>query len=381
MSIKKTLEIHRSLLPQIRQDLEQKIVLLSGPRQVGKTHLSQELFPGRSEYLSFDSIPHRKIIRDQSWSRKWELIIFDEIHKMKEWKRWIKGIYDTEGVRPRLLATGSARMDIFKRGGESLAGRHHLHRLHPLSVAELKGILPPQETLTRIIQFGGFPEPFLSQDQETANRWRMSHLDRIIREDLIDLERVREVKQLEILVELLSERVGGTLSYASLAKDLQVSPHTVKKWIQILERLFVIFVVTPYTKNIALSILKEPKIYFYDTGRVTALGGARLENAVACALLKRQHFLEDTRGETLSLHYLKDKSHREVDFITLRKKTVEYLIEVKESDDQPSNALKYFGERLKPVKTMQLVQKLNRELQFGRIEILEAARWLASLEG
>ena len=372
--------ISRTLESQILSDLDKKIVLLSGPRQVGKTYLSQRLFPDHFQYLSFDSNPDRQMIRQQSWIRDQELIIFDEIHKMRDWKRWLKGIYDTEGVRPRLLATGSARMDIFRRGGDSLAGRHHLHRLHPFSVAELKSVLSPSEALASIIQLGGFPEPLLSQSEEAASRWRKSHLDRILREDLLDLEKVRELKRLEILVDLLSERVGSTLSYASLAKDLEVSPHTVKKWIQILENLFVIFTVRPYSKNISRSILKEPKIYFFDTGRVNGSPGSRLENAIACALLKRQHFLEDTKGETRGLYYLKDKDKKEIDFLTVQGKKPEYLIEVKVSDGNPAPALAHYSKVLSPIRTVQLVQNLTREQQFNSVEIRNAANWLASLE-
>jgi len=372
--------ISRKITEIISTDLDKKIVLLSGPRQVGKTLLSKHLYPASYDYLNFDSIADRKVIREMSWSRKHELLIFDEIHKMKDWKRWLKGIYDTEGVRPRLLATGSAKMDTFRRGGDSLAGRHHLHRLHPFSVRELDGVVSAREALEGILNFGGFPEPFLGQSIEGAARWRQSHLDRILREDLLDLEKVRELKLLEVLVDLLSERVSSTLSYASLAKDLEVSPHTVKKWIQILENLYVVFVVTPYSKNIARSILKEPKVYFLDTGRVTAKGGARLENAIACALLKRQHFLEDTKGAKYGLHYVKNKSKKEVDFLTLKEKVPEFLIEVKTSDTDPSDSLSHYASLLKPFRTIQLVRNIKRELEFQGIEVLDAANWLATLE-
>ncbi len=372
--------IERTITGQLKLDLSKKIVLLSGPRQVGKTYLSQRLFPENFEYLNFDRKQDRSIILAEGWSRNRDLVIFDEIHKMKVWKRWIKGIYDTEKIPPRLLATGSARLDIFRRGGDSLAGRHHLYRLHPLSVAEMKGHLPSEEVLSLLLQRGGFPEPFLSQSEIEANRWRKSHLDRILREDLLDLEKVRELKQLEILVDLLSERVGSTVSYASLAKDIEVSPHTIKKWVQVLENLFVIFVVTPYSKNIARSILKEPKIYFFDTGRVKPDPGARFENLVACSLLKRQHYLEDCKGETLHLHYLKDKEKKEVDFLTIRNKTVEYLIETKLSDGEISPHLQYFTDRIQPLHSIQLVRNLHREQSRKNIQILQASKWLESLE-
>lgn len=372
--------IPRTLGPMIKEDLEKKIVLLSGPRQVGKTFLSRSLYPDTSTYLNFDLSEDRKILAEKSWSRKSELLILDEIHKMKTWKRWLKGIYDVEGVCPRLLGSGSARMDIFRKGGDSLAGRHHLHRLHPFSVAELKNELPAEEALSLIMRLGGFPEPLLSQSEQDSKRWRKSHLDRILREDLLDLERVRELKLLEMLVDLLAERVASTVSYKSLADELQISPHTVKKWIQILENLYVIFVVTPYSKNIARAILKEPKIYFFDTGRVANNEAARLENTIACALLKRNHFLEDTTGAQMALHYTKDKEQREVDFLTIRDKEVEWLIEVKASNDAFVPHLQDRSEKLKPKRTIHLVKNLKRELQRGNIEVLKAANWLATLE-
>ena len=375
-----TARIERSLKPQIIADLNKKVVLLSGPRQVGKTFLSKELYSDSFEYLNFDYNNDRKIILGQSWSRNRELIIFDEVHKMKNWKRWIKGVYDVEGVPPRLLATGSARMDLFKKGSDSLAGRHHMHRLFPFSVAELKKEFSPHQALVQLLKLSGFPEPFLSQSEEHANRWRRSHLERILREDLLDLERVREIKQLEILVDLLSERVGSTISYASLAKDLEISPHTVKKWIQVLENLYVIFVVTPYSKNLARSILKEPKIYFFDTGRVVDQPGPRFENLVAISLLKRNCFLEDTKGESMALHYVRDKEKREVDFLTLQNKKPEYLIEVKVSDTSASPALQYFSDRINPKQAIQLVQEIRKEQRFGNLDILNAAPWLSGLE-
>lgn len=369
--------MERPLGKSIRKDLETKLVLLSGPRQVGKTYLSKRLFPD-FQYLNFDAVEDRKVIQTQSWDRQKELIIFDELHKKQKWKSWIKGIYDTEGVRPRLLVTGSARLDVLKKGGDSLAGRHFHFRLHPFSVAELQGQVPTDDCLARLLEVGGFPEPFLSADIDFARRWRSSHIDRILKEDLLELEQVRNLKLIEILVDLLAERVGSPISYSSLARDLEISPHTVKKWIGILESLFVVFTVPTYSKNLARAILKEPKIYFFDTGRIKNDPGARLENVVALSLLKKLHLGQDLHGEKSQLFYVRDKEKREVDFLTVIDKKIVDLVEVKLSDEQVSSSLVYFNDRLHPVSPVQVVLNIKRNLTAKGIPVRRAADWLVS---
>ena len=312
--------------------------------------------------------------------RKVDLIILDELHKMTKWKSWIKGVYDTEGVRPRILITGSARLDTFRKGSDSLAGRHFLYRMHPFSVAELRHTGDAEMILQGIMERSGFPEPYLSLSDIDARRWRRTHLDVILRQDLLDLEQVRNIIGVETLIELLASRVGAPISFRNLAQDLQVTAQTVQRWILLLERLFVVFIVRPYSKDLARSLLKEPKIYFYDTGRVTDSGGARLENAVACALLKRADFLTDTRGIKSELYYLRDRERREVDFLTVTNGTPEYLVEVKTSDDSFATSLRYFAERLPAAKAIQLVKGLQRETSHKFGSIVNAAEWLSGLE-
>lgn len=367
--------MQRSIENTVSEDLNKKIVLISGPRQVGKTTLSKKLY-AHFEYLNFDSSEDRKTILAQNWTRDTDLIIFDELHKKPKWKSWIKGIYDTEGVRPRLLITGSARLDVFKKGSDSLAGRHYHFRLHPFSVGELKSQMPPDICLDRLLRLGGFPEPFLSDSEEFAKRWRSTHFDRILKEDLLELEQVRNIKLMEILADLLADRVGSPVSYSSLARDLEISPHTVKKWIGILESLYVIFVVPTYTKNLARSILKEPKIYFFDVGRVKADTAARLENVVALALLKKLHLGQDLRGEKSQLCYLRDKEKREVDFLTVVDGHIMDLVEVKVSDDQLSSNLVYFKERLNVQHPVQVVLKAKKDTTVKGIPVRRAAEWL-----
>ncbi len=370
--------MERYLEKNIAEDLKNKIVLLSGPRQVGKTTVSKQLISPYL-YLNYDSAADRKLIIKEEWTRDVQLIIFDELHKMKKWKAWLKGIYDTEGIPPYLFVTGSARLETYKKGGDSLAGRFFSYRLHPFTVREICTTLneEPKTVLDKLLTLGGFPEPYLKGSETFAKRWRRTHVDTIIREDLLDMEKVRDIKSIEILIDLLRARVGSPTSYSSLANDLQVSVHTVKHWLQILENLYIIFPVHPYHRNIARSILKEPKYYLFDTGAVDGDLGARLENAVALALLRELHFIEDTTGSKVGLHYLRDKEKNEVDFLVVIDQKPSLMIEVKVSDENFSKSLYRFSDFLKDATPIQVVYNLKRKKSTGRLQMLPVHEFLS----
>lgn len=365
----------------IKRDLEKKMVLVSGPRQVGKTTLSRQLF-GSYAYLNFDSGPDREMIRRLEWNRKAKLVIFDELHKMKNWKSWLKGVYDTEGIPPAILVTGSARLDLYRRGGDSMAGRFFSYRLHPLSVREIRDYLreKPEDAVHQLLRLGGFPEPYLGKDEEAARRWRRTHIDTIIRQDILDLERIRDLKSVEILIDLLRTRVGTPISMNSLADDLQVSPHTVGHWLRILEQLCVVFPIRPYHRNIARSLLKAPKYYFYDVGDVKDDLGARLENLVATALLRELHLIEDTAGRRTALHYLRDKEKREVDFLALVDGRPVLMAEVKTGDDSFERSLFHFRRYFPSVRAVQAVLGLKRRKSSGGVEMTAVHVFLDELE-
>ncbi len=370
----------RSLAKYIQKDLHKKIILVTGPRQVGKTTLSKMLHE-RFDYFNHDDADDRLALLERSWDRQKSLIIFDELHKMKNWKSWIKGIYDKEGAVPSLLVTGSARLDTYRKVGDSLAGRFFQFRLHPLDLKEIRTFLEPDDLeaeLDKLLLFGGFPEPFLHGTKRFYNRWKQSHLNIILRQDLIDLENVQQIIQIETLIQLLRQRVGSPVSYSSLARDLQCSDKSVKKWLTILENMYVLFKVPPFHKNIARAIQKAPKFYFYDTGQVLGEQGIKLE---ACAIQKELHFVEDCLGESGSLYYVKNKDGKEIDFCIAKDNTPVVLLEVKWNNSSLSPNFEIFRKFLPDVKMIQISKILDREKTFpGGAEIRRASSWLSELE-
>jgi predicted AAA+ superfamily ATPase len=330
-------------------------------------------------YLNFDSDEDRLRIMRKNWSPESALLILDEIHKMRFWKRWIKGIYDTKPSHLQILVTGSSKLDISKKMGDSLAGRHFNYRLYPFDLSELKWASHPTP-IEELFEFGNFPEPYLQRSREFYTKWRRSHQDLIIRQDLLSFESIRDISSIETLILLLRERVGSPISYASLARDLQRDPTTIKRWLGILESLYIIFKIVPYSKNIARSILKEPKYYFYDSAMPTGESSAKLENLIAFSLLKKCHYLEDCLGKTASLHYLKSKDKIEVDFFLQIEGQEPELIEVKWADPHLSEQLFHFRKFFPKAKLYQVSFKLERSvIEFPHGKVFRAQEWLENL--
>lgn len=362
----------------ILKDLDKKMVFLVGPRQSGKTWLAKDVashFP-HSVYLNFDNMKDREIIQRQAWVRDTDLLVLDELHKMKDWKNYLKGIFDTKPSSMRLLVTGSARLDVYDQVGDSLAGRYFRHRLMPFSMAEIEQT-EGNADIDKLLERGGFPEPYLSEVDVDAKRWRQQYIHSLLSTDVFEVDTIHNLKGMRLVFELLRHRVGSPVSYQSLSEDVGVSPSTVKKYIAILESIYVVFRVTPYSKNITRSLLKEPKIYFFDTALVEG-EGQRLENLVALSLLKDIYVRTDVNAEDLSLHYLRTKEGDEVDFAVANHHQIEQIIEVKNSDDQISKSLRKFHQRY-GFPARQLVRSMNYEYQDGDIEVRKAENFLKQL--
>lgn len=374
----------RYLYQQVISDLDKKLVVLTGPRQVGKTTLSQQLmdsFPD-AQYLNFDVMPQRQTVLNHYWRHSAPLLIFDEIHKMIEWKAWLKGVYDGRAKNQRILVTGSARMETFRQGGDSLAGRYFRLRLHPFSVREwaLQTNKSPASALTHILKRGGFPEPALAENDIKADRWRTTYFSDLIREDVLEFSRLQEVKAMRLFAEMLRSRVGSPLSLASIARDLNVSPVTLAKYLDILASLFIVFIVRPWHHNVARATLKSPKVYFYDTGLVMGDEGVRFENLVACHLLKRVEWLQDTEGRAVDLHYIRTKDGAEVDFVMSEQDQLTHLVECKLHETKVNASLYRFSMQWPGVSSIQLLRECAVESDRSGIQVRDAAGWLNALE-
>jgi predicted AAA+ superfamily ATPase len=334
----------RYLKPFITKYLPEKMVLLAGPRQVGKTTLALSCSPGHAGadypgYLNWDDVKSRKSLLRGEVPIQNGLLILDEIHKYARWRTLVKGLFDTKRQHMQFIITGSARLDHYRKGGDSLAGRYFLARLHPFSFAELG-----YKNLDALLRFGGFPEPLLRGEEEFHRLWQRQLKQRIVREDLRDLETVKEISLIEHLVEMLPRRVGAPLSIKSLREDLGVAHETVARWLKILENLFLIFTISPYGSPKFRAVKKEQKCYFWDWSHVAA-SGPRFENLVAAQLLKYCHFVEDTRGFAMELRFIRDIDRREIDFVVLRDGHAEFAVECKTGEQHISPRIGYFKER------------------------------------
>jgi predicted AAA+ superfamily ATPase len=341
----------RYLNSQLKKDLQKKMVLLAGPRQVGKTTLSKSLLPAKETlYLNYDIAGDRTRILKQEFN-DCKLWVFDELHKFKKWKNYLKGVYDQHHEGHQLLVTGSARLDLFRKAGDSLQGRYHFLRLNPLSALEIGA--QNQKQLEDLLRYGGFPEPFFGANKKEADRWSREYQSRLIRDEVRDLERISDLGALELLSYRLPECVGSPLSINSLREDLQLNHKTVTRWLDILEKFYAIFRVLPFGSPKIKAVKKERKLYQFDWNLLES-DGYRFENMIAVHLLKHVQFIEDTEGRRIELRYFRDIEGREVDFVITEKSKPVLAVEVKWSDDSVSNSMAYFKRKFPETECWQI---------------------------
>lgn len=334
-----------------------KMAFLSGPRQVGKTTLAKRLLLNGENYRTWDDSAFRvKWSRSPSASladRAPGPIVLDELHKDRRWKARLKGVYDQDLARDGIIVTGSARLDLYRKGGDSLMGRYIPYRLHPFSVAETRvsvfpdqafEITKPVRRVRDLLSLGGFPEPFLGSNAGKANRWSRLRLERLIAEDVRDLRAVGDLAGLTVLSDLLPERVGSLLSINS--------------------------------------IRSAPKLYLFDILAIDArLTAKRLENLTALHLLKACHYWMDLGHGHFALHFVRDKQGREADFLVVRDKTPWLLVECKSGDVAPSASLLHFATELRVQRSFQLVERsgFDREYPVHHLRVLDYERFFSGL--
>lgn len=383
---------------------EQKMAFIAGPRQVGKTTLSKTLLSPVEGYFNWDiERSRRAILKNPSsfWGASTRIVL-DEIHKYPRWKRFLKGLYDDVGKQIQILVTGSGRLDLYQKGGDSLLGRYGLCRLHPFSVGELvrsgtadfyepdhlvDAILNQDtpagadEALENILRWSGFPEPLFAESATRLNKWQIRHRDLILREDLRDLSRIRDIGLIDAMISLLPERIGSPLSVNGLREDLNVAFGTAQGWLKTLEHLYFLFEIRPFSGKLARTLQREGKVYLFDF-TVIENEGARFENMVALHLKKAVDAWTDCGYGEFNLWYVRDKEKREVDFlITLRKKPF-LLMECKLSESEWSPPLLYFHERMRPKWSFQIVRDFPNNLRRHKIPNIigiSADRFLAQL--
>jgi len=402
----------RELYVRIWQDLsrEKSMVFLAGPRQVGKTTLSKIISKSFTNnlYFNWDIPQHRaRLIENPFFFEELvrkdpsiPFITFDEIHKYRDWKNYLKGVCDAFHSEYRFLVSGSGRLDLYRKGGDSLAGRYYLFHLWPFTIAELgnarkemgaflkdplaipsaesEGLL---EVWKRLSELSGFPEPYLANRATTYRRWTATYSSQLIREDIRDLTGIRSVGEIETLYFLLPSKVGSPLSVPSLATDLKVSYNTVQNWLSVLERFFLVFSITPWSKKIARAIQKERKVYVFDAPRVEE-PGARFENMVALELWRAVTIWNDLGFGQFSLHFVKNKEKEEVDFLIANNRRPFLLIEAKLSESNPALPLRKFQSALN-IPAVQLNEETKGYRLFSNIGqsilIAPAQLWLAQL--
>jgi uncharacterized protein len=352
--------------------LKSRAVFIGGPRQVGKTTYALSLIesnatPKHPAYLNWDYGPSAMKIRKSELPIGEKLIVFDEIHKYKSWKRLLKGIIDIEKGERNIIVTGSARLDVYQKGGDSLFGRYRYIRLHPFSYNEYCN-LDPHASIDHLLDWSGFPEPLFAQDSSFLRIWQRERLMRIVREDIRDMTRIQDLTKLEQMVELLPEKVGNPLSIKSLCEDIEIDHKTAKRWLLTLESMYICFRLSPFGSKKIRAVKKEQKLYLWDWSTIQS-PGERWENLVASQLLKFCHYMEDSLGEVMELRYIRDTDKREVDFVVLQNRNPLFAVECKTGEKSISPHIHYFSQRLS-IPVYYQVHRGTKSFQTGDIQVL-----------
>lgn len=393
------------------QSQEKEMVFLAGPRQAGKTTLTKEIAQNfkNNLYFNWDILSNKKVLIEnptffESINRvdaSKPFIIFDEIHKYKNWKNYLKGIYDEFFKEYLFLISGSGRLNTYQKGGDSLAGRYLMFHLFPFTISELSAkkrrfsdfIKDPiskfkinnpattQKNWKKLFELSGFPEPFTKNKKTFWTKWTKNYTNQIIREDIRDISNIKNINDVEILFSLLPSKIGSPISINNLANDIQIANKTAKDWLSLFNATYLTFQLSPWTKKISRAITKEKKIYLFNYPTIQE-DGKRFENMAAVELYRIIHYWNESGYGNFKLHYIRNKEKEEVDFIISDNNTPIMLIEAKNSDTKISKSLINFQNKLN-IPAIQLVNKQNiyriQKNNTNKILVATANQWLSSL--
>ncbi len=371
---------NRYLRKSVKEDLKDKMVFVGGPRQVGKTTFALNFLPSPNEkhpaYLNWDDTFDKTALMRGELPPNQKFVILDEIHKFTRWRNLIKGFYDKNRSEISFLITGSARLDYYRKGGDSLHGRYHYYRLHPFSLMEINPD-PTKDDFNALMKFGGFPEPCLKGEERFWRRWQRERIQRVIYEDIRDLENIREISLLELLIDDLPNRIGSPLSVKNLKETLQVAHETAERWLKIFERMYYCFRIAPYGPPRVRAVKKEQKLYMWDWSLISE-SGPKFENFIACQLLKYCHFLEDTEGFRMNLRFLRDTDKREVDFVVIKDNSPLFAVECKSGEKNINSSLFYFMKRTQ-IPIFYQVHTGNKDYKKEGVRVLPARTFCKEL--
>jgi predicted AAA+ superfamily ATPase len=391
-----------------------KMLFLTGPRQVGKTTFAKmwlESIGSKNTYFNWDDpsvmmeykknpLYFRNVI-DEKIKNKPVPLVFDEVHKHTAWRDILKGLYDTNRERMSLLVAGSSRLGFVRKSGDSLVGRYFSYQMFPLGLPEVVGdfsyLLQDERPLTdgeslirlareadtkaaidgleQLLKFGGFPEPFLKGSDRFHRRWQNDYKALLTKEEVRDFSRIQDIRGLETMVELLPTKVGSNLSIPSMVNVLKISHKTIKNWIEVLKGVYLVFTISPWHRNIKRSIIKEKKLYFFEWSLIFE-SGSRFENFLAVNLLRMAVRFTEIGLGNFDLFYIRDKEKREVDFVLVKDNEPIALFEAKESDLRISKLGRFYSKKMN-IPLFQIVHKAKKVEAFpGNCFIIPATNFL-----
>jgi len=381
---------------------------ITGPRQCGKTTMSMQKLETEGctdMYFNWDDNNVKQKYRNDPGflpktgksRKKW--VCFDEIHKVPKWKNILKGIFDTREKEYNFIITGSARLDAFRKSGDSLAGRYFLFRLNPVILAEYnaasaKHITPESSAvdyirknidrsktaehgMEELLMHSGFPEPLLKGSDKFTRLWNEGYFERVIKEDMRDLSSVHFLQKAADLVYLLPAKVGSPLSVDSLVEDLEINHRTVRNYVNHLMLNYLIFDIAPYTGTIKRLNKKARKVYFYNYSIIPD-DAAKFENFVAVELKTRTDLWNSSTADKYDLYYIRNREKKETDFLITRNNKPYLMAEVKLSDLKIEQHHRHFSQELGKIPVVQIVKKSGvLKTEAERFFVVSADRFFA----